>query len=194
MRRRVLIGTGRRVSTCRRWSATCCTISMSHALDTPGVDMTETSELHHLEIGEAARLLSQRQVSAVELTRHMLRRIERLDPGLKSYALVTPELALAQAADADRMLGKRQILSQLHGVPIAVKDLCFTKGIATAAGMPIHRDFVPAFDATVVRRLREAGAVLLGKLQMTEGAFAAHHPSIAPPVNPWNAEYWTGVS
>jgi len=107
---------------------------------------------------------------------------------------VTPELALAQASDADRMLARRQILSQLHGVPIAVKDLCFTKGIATAAGMPIHRDFVPAFDATVVRRLREAGAVLLGKLQLTEGAFADHHPAIAPPVNPWHADHWSGAS
>jgi len=156
--------------------------------------MTQTNELHDLEIGEVARLLSQRQVSAVELTEHVLRRIERLDPGLKSYARVTPELALAQAADADRMLARRQILSQLHGVPIAVKDLCFTKGIATAAGMPIHRDFVPAFDATVVRRLREAGAVLLGKLQLTEGAFADHHPAIAPPVNPWHADHWSGAS
>ncbi len=92
------------------------------------------------------------------------------------------------------MIGRRQILSQLHGVPIAVKDLCFTEGIATAAGMPLHRDFVPAFDATVVRRLREAGAVLLGKLQLTEGAFADHHPSIPPPVNPWHADHWSGAS
>ena len=156
--------------------------------------MDFTDDLHYLEIGEAARLLATRKLSSVELTEHLLRRIERLEPALKSYALVTPEQALTQAADADRMLGRRQILSQLHGVPIAVKDLCFTKGIATAAGMPLHRDFVPAFDATVVRRLREAGAVLLGKLQLTEGAFADHHPSIAPPVNPWHADHWSGAS
>ena len=156
--------------------------------------MSETPELHYLEISEAARLLSQRKLSSLELTEHALRRIERLDPALKSYARVTPELALAQAAEADRLLGRRQILSQLHGVPIAVKDLCFTKGIATASGMPLHRGFVPSFDATVVRRLREAGAVLLGKLQLTEGAFADHHPSIAPPVNPWHADHWSGAS
>src|SRR5687767_14544878 len=149
----------------------------------------ETSELHYLEISEIARLLASRQLSAVELTQQMLRRIERLDPTLKSYALVTPELALAQAQEADRMLGRRQILSQLHGVPIAVKDLCFTAGNNTAAGMPIHRNSVPTIDATVVRKLREAGAVLLGKLQMTEGAFADHHPSIAPPVNPWHPDH-----
>src|SRR5215831_18238062 len=124
--------------------------------------MESTSELHYLEIGDIARQLAARKLSSVELTEHLLRRIERTDPALKSYALVTPELALAQARAADRMLGQRQILSQLHGVPIAVKDLCNTQGIATASGMPLHRDFVPTHDATCVRKLREAGAVLLG--------------------------------
>jgi amidase len=156
--------------------------------------MAESDELHHLEIGELARLLAARKVSSLEVTEQMLRRIERVDPRLKSYALVIPELALAQAKQADRMIGRRQILSQLHGVPIAVKDLCFTRDVKTASGMPIHRDFVPQIDATVVRKLHEAGAVLLGKLQLTEGAFADHHPSIAPPVNPWHADHWSGAS
>jgi amidase len=75
-----------------------------------------------------------------------------------------------------------------------VKDLCWTKGIPTAAGTTIHRDFRPSRDATVVARLAAAGAVLLGKLQMTEGAFGTHHPAIAPPVNPWNAAHYVGVS
>ena len=151
-------------------------------------------ELAYLEVSEIARLIASRKLSPVELTKDMLRRIERLDPQLKSYALVTPELALEQARAAEQMIGRRQILSQLHGVPIAVKDLCFTKGIATAAGMPLHRDFVPTIDATVVKKLREAGAVLLGKLQMTEGAFADHHPQIVPPVNPWHRDHWSGAS
>ncbi|MGH8798323.1 MAG: amidase [Caldimonas sp.] len=151
-------------------------------------------ELHFLEISELARLLAARKVSPVELTRAMLDRIERLDPALKAYAHVTPELALAQARHAEQMIGRRQILSQLHGVPIAVKDLCCTEGVVTSAGMPLHRDFVPALDATVVRKLREAGAVLLGKLQLTEGAFADHHPAIAPPVNPWHRDHWSGAS
>ncbi|MGZ5185954.1 MAG: amidase [Caldimonas sp.] len=151
-------------------------------------------ELHYLEISELARLLASRKVSPVGLTENMLRRIETLDPELKSYARVTPELALEQARAAERMIGQRRILSQLHGVPIAVKDLCFTKGVVTASGMPLHRDFVPTLDATVVRKLREAGAVLLGKLQMTEGAFADHHPDIAAPVNPWHRDHWSGAS
>jgi amidase len=153
-----------------------------------------SDDLHYLEIDELARLVAARKVSPVELTEAMLRRIERLDPSLKSYALVTPELALAQARAAEQMIGKRQILSQLHGVPVAVKDLCWTEGIATAAGMPLHRDFRPSMDGTVVRKLREAGAVLLGKLQLTEGAFADHHPEIEPPVNPWHRDHWSGAS
>ena len=140
----------------------------------------EADELHYLEIAELARLLAARKVSPVELTQALLRRIERLDPALRAYALVTPELALAEARRAEQMIGRRQILSQLHGVPIAVKDLCFTEGVVTAAGMPLHRDFVPSFDATAVRRLRQAGAIVLGKLQLTEGAFADHHPTIPP--------------
>jgi amidase len=167
---------------------------MPEHLRARGGAVVESEELHYLEMGELARLLSARRISAVELTELMLRRIERIDPMLKSYALVTADLALAQAREADRLLGRRQILSQLHGIPIAVKDLCFTEGIRTASGMPIHRDFVPKFDATAVRKLREAGAVLLGKLQLTEGAFADHHPSIAAPVNPWHADHWSGAS
>ena len=79
-------------------------------------------------------------------------------------------------------------------MPIAIKDLCDTEGVPTAAGMAIRRGHVPAKDATVVTRLKQAGAVILGKLQMTEGAYGLHHPSVDPPVNPFNAAYWTGVS
>ena len=151
-------------------------------------------QIFFLEFSELTRLLHTRKLSPVELTRNMLERIGQLDRRLGAYALVTPELALAQARDAEALLMQRRILGPLHGVPIAVKDLCFTKGVATAAGMPLHRNFIPAFDGTVVARLRDAGAILLGKLQMTEGAFADHHPDIAPPVNPWHAAHWAGAS
>ncbi len=124
----------------------------------------------------------------------MLDRIERLDKRLLSYATVTHETALAQARDAETMIMRRQILSPLHGVPIALKDLCYTKGIVTAAGMPMMRHFVPTYDATVVKRLREAGTVLLGKLTMTEAAFADHHPDVRPPINPWHSDHWSGAS
>ena len=151
-------------------------------------------ELFFLECSELARLLHTRKLSPVELTRSMLERIAQIDKRLGSYALVTPELAMAQARDAEKLLMQHRILGPLHGVPIALKDLCFTKGIATAAGMPIHKNFTPTFNGTVASRLRDAGAILLGKLQMTEGAFADHHPDIRPPVNPWHGDHWSGAS
>ena len=151
-------------------------------------------ELAFLDIAEIAALLHGRKLSPVALTQMMLARIDRLDPRLQAYARLTPELALQQAKDAESLLMQRRILSPLHGVPIALKDLCYTRGIATAAGMPLHQGFVPGFDGTVVSRLRHAGAITLGKLQMTEGAFADHHPDIAVPVNPWHAAHWSGAS
>jgi amidase len=151
-------------------------------------------ELHYESLDEVARRLKARELSSVEVTRTLLDRIERLDGRLRSYATVTSERALRDASERDAETAAGVSRGPLHGVPVAVKDLCNTAGIVTAAGMAVHARHVPAKDATVVARLKAAGAVILGKLQMTEGAYGAHHPSIAPPVNPWNADYWTGVS
>src|SRR5215475_6633276 len=153
-----------------------------------------SDELWYLELVEVGRCIRARQLSSVEVTQAILDRIVRLDPHFKAYATLTPDLALAQARQADQEISRGALLGPLHGVPIAVKDLCHTKGIPTAAGMPMHKAHRPAGDATVVTRLRAAGAVLLGKLQLTEGAYGAHHPAIDPPVNPWSAVHWTGVS
>jgi amidase len=113
---------------------------------------------------------------------------------LASYATVLADQALADAERAEREIGAGHYRGVLHGVPLAVKDLFWIKDAPAAAGTTIYRDFRPGQDATAVARLRDAGAVLLGKLQMTEGAYSDHHPSITPPVNPWNAAYWTGIS
>src|SRR6516162_806371 len=153
-----------------------------------------SDELCYLELVEVGRRIQARQLSSVEVTQAVLDRIARLDPRLKAYATLTPDLALAQAREADREISRGTLRGPLHGVPIAVKDLCHTKGIPTAAGMPIHKEYRPDRDATVVSRLRAAGAIVLGKLQLTEGAFGAHHPAIDPPINPWSAAHWTGVS
>jgi amidase len=150
--------------------------------------------LHYESLDDVARRLKARELSAVEATRALLDRIGRLDGRLKSYATVAPERALADASERDAETVAGVSRGPLHGVPVAVKDLCNTAGIVTAAGMAIHARHVPVRDATVVARLKAAGAVILGKLQMTEGAYGAHHPAIAPPVNPWHADYWTGVS
>jgi amidase len=152
------------------------------------------ADLHYLSLDEVARRLKARKLTSVEATQAMLDRIGRIDPRLKSYATVTGERALADARRLDGETAAGTSRGPLHGVPIAVKDLCNTEGVPTAAGMAIHRQHVPARDATVVARLKQAGAVILGKLQMTEGAYGLHHPTVDPPVNPWNAAYWTGVS
>jgi amidase len=151
-------------------------------------------DLYYLDLVDVGRQIQARQLSSLEVTQAVLERIARLDDHLKSYATLTANLAIAQAEKADVEIGKGIIRGPLHGVPIAVKDLFNTKGIRTAAGMPIRKEYLPDQDATVIARLRQAGAVLLGKLQMTEGAYAQHHPSIDPPVNPWSAAHWTGVS
>lgn len=153
-----------------------------------------SADLHYLSLDEVARRLKARKLSSVDATRSILDRIARVDPVLMSYATVTAERALADAAACDAESAAGRTRGVLHGVPIAVKDLCSTAGVATAAGMAIHRHNLPDKDATVVARLKAAGAVILGKLQMTEGAFGAHHPSIPAPLNPWNKSYWTGAS
>jgi amidase len=149
---------------------------------------------HYLELLDIGRRIQSKEVSSVEATRAQLDRIQKLDGALKSYATMMAESALEDARRADAEIGKGAVRGPLHGVPIAVKDLCWTKGVPTAAGMTIHRDFKPDRDGTVVRKLRDAGAVILGKLQLTEGAYADHHPKIAPPVNPWNKAHWSGAS
>ena len=152
------------------------------------------NEIAWLDLVTVSRLIREGALSAVQVTEAQLRRMERLEPILHAYARTTPELAMDQARAADKRQARGEFLGPLHGVPIAVKDLCWTTGIPTSAGMPIYQNFVPSSDATVVKRLREAGAVLLGKLQMTESAFSAHHPDIVAPVNPWDPMSWTGVS
>lgn len=144
-----------------------------------------------LQVSDAIR---RREVSPVALTEAMLARIERLDGHYHSYVTVLGERAVAQAEKAEREIGKGIWRGPLHGVPIAVKDLCNTTYAPTTAGTKIYRDFVPDHNATVVDRLEAAGAVMLGKLTMTEGAYTSHHPEVHPAINPWSAGHWTGSS
>lgn len=153
-----------------------------------------TDDLHYLSLVDVAQRIRVGALSPVALTRALLDRIGKLDGTLKSYATVTADLALKQAQQAEAEIARGAYRGPLHGVPIAVKDLCYTTGVPTAAGMAIHAAFKPNHDSTVVARFAEAGAVLLGKLQLTEGAFADHHPSITPPVNPWHKDHWSGAS
>ena len=149
---------------------------------------------HYLSLREVARLIETREVSPVELTQMMLDRIDTLDVRLHSYARVMGDHALAAAGAAESEIQSGGYRGPLHGVPIAVKDLCYTKGVPTVGGLKVLSDFVPDFDATVVSKLEAAGAVLLGKLNLTEGAMAGYHRDFDIPVNPWGEELWAGVS
>jgi aspartyl-tRNA(Asn)/glutamyl-tRNA(Gln) amidotransferase subunit A len=119
-------------------------------------------------IREAVQALTSRRLSSVELTSAAIKRIDRLNGPLKAFITVTADMALNQArrADAELMAGRHR--GPLHGLPVALKDLFLTRGVLTTCGSVIHRDFVPDEDATVVKRLHDAGAVMVGKLNMHE--------------------------
>ncbi len=152
------------------------------------------SDIAFMGLVELGKKIARRKLSPVEVTQAMLDRIERLDPKLKCYATVMAAQAVKDARRCENEIMKGRARGPLHGVPVAVKDLCDTKGTVTAAGIPMFRKRVPDRDATVVANLRAAGAVLIGKLQMTEGALALHHPDVDPPVNPWAQNRWSGAS
>jgi amidase len=151
-------------------------------------------ELHYRSLIDIARDIKTRRLSPVDVTDILLARIDRLDPSLRSFTTITVDLAREQARVAEQEIDAGNYRGVLHGIPIAVKDLCFTRGVTTTGGMAIYRDFIPDFDATVIRRLQDAGAIMLGKLHMTEGASFSHHPEMPPPVNPWDKGLWPGVS
>ena len=151
-------------------------------------------DLCYSSLMEVSKRVQKKELSPVELTKAVLERIDAVDKPLHSYALVLHDQALEQARLAEQEIVKGAVKGPLHGVPIAVKDNCFTKGIVTTNGMAIRRDVKPDYDATVVAKLRDAGAVLLGKLHHTEGAFAEHHPTLPVPINPWNPDLWAGAS
>jgi aspartyl-tRNA(Asn)/glutamyl-tRNA(Gln) amidotransferase subunit A len=154
------------------------------------------TDLTRLTLADAATLLRQKSVSPVELTQACLARIERLNPALNAFVTVTAEQALQQARDAETEIHRGQWRGPLHGVPLALKDLIDTAGIRTTAASAVFKDRVPAEDAEVVCRLKAAGAVLLGKLNLHEFAYGGSSvPSHFGAVhNPWNLDRIAGGS
>ena len=148
-----------------------------------------------LTIGQLADSYARRELSPVEVTRAYLERIERLNPQINAYITVTPDLALKQAAEAEKILaeGRQQPLT---GIPLAIKDVICTKGVTTTCASNILRNFVPPFDAFIVTRLREAGAVFLGKTNMDEFAMGSsnEHSAFGPVRNPWQTDHIPGGS
>ena len=155
-----------------------------------------TGELYELTIREAAQALREGALTSVELTESVLRRIEATEPRLNAYIAVTADLAREQALAADRELAAGRDRGPLHGIPFALKDLIDTAGVPTTAGSDFLRDRVPTRDAFVWTKLREAGAVLTGKLGLHEFAFGAtsNNPHFGPVRNPWDPERIPGGS
>lgn len=152
------------------------------------------TDLPFANITELADAYKTRKVSPVEVTKLILDRIEKLDSRLHSYVTVTADIAMAQARKAEEEIGRGQSKGPMHGIPVGIKDLCRTKGVRTTWGSKILSDYVPDIESTVTTRLFEAGAIMVGKVQMTEGAFSVHHPDVTAPINPWNMDHWPGVS
>lgn len=149
------------------------------------------TELADLTIAQAAALLRRRAVSSLELVEAMLSRIETTEPLVHAYALVLADAARREAKQADRELAHGHWRGPLHGVPVGIKDLIYTRDTPTEAGSRVLSGFIPSYDATVVTRLREAGAVFPGKTVTHEFAYGVNTP---PTRNPWNLACYPGGS
>lgn len=147
-------------------------------------------DAYRLTIAEASRLIKRGVLTPAELVESVLRRIERLEPSLEAWVTLDREGAIEAATALTEEAEEGQFRGPLHGIPVGVKDIFYTAGMRTAMGSPVYSGFVPSHDSYAVFRLREAGAVILGKTETTE--FASRDP--APTCNPWNLEYTPGGS
>ena len=148
-------------------------------------------ELCYQTIADLAPRLRSKELSPVELTQAYLDRIESLDSKINCFVTVTPELALSQAQAAEEEISSGTYRGPLHGIPFAVKDLLSTRNIRTTWGCNVFADQVPDHDAAVIERLRDSGAVLLGKLSMSELAGGPPGGTFNGPVhNPWKLDHW----
>src|SRR5579859_6458917 len=154
------------------------------------------AELYELTISEAGDLLRAGKISSVELTRAHLERIRAVEDKVKAFTLVTDELALKQAEEADLHFKRGDTVAPLTGIPIAIKDVICTKGITTTCGSYMLKDFKPPYDATVMERLNGAGMVMVGKTNMDEFAMGSstEHSAFFPTHNPWDLERAPGGS
>jgi aspartyl-tRNA(Asn)/glutamyl-tRNA(Gln) amidotransferase subunit A len=153
-------------------------------------------ELTSLNITEASALIASKEISPRELVQAHLDRIETLNPHLNAYLTVTAETAMQEARLAEAAILRGEPGSMLRGIPLALKDLCETKGVCTTAGSLFFTGYLPAADALVVERLRQAGAVLLGKLNMHEIALGvtSENPHFGRVKNPWQPDCISGGS
>ena len=148
------------------------------------------SELYELGVVESAEMIRNGKLSAVELMEALLARCDALDGALKVWVTLDGDAALAAARERDREIASEGPRGALHGVPVGIKDIYFTRGVLTTSGSTIYAEFVPDYDATTVALLKQAGVIIMGKTVTTE--FACGDPS--PTVSPWNAAHTPGGS
>ncbi len=153
-------------------------------------------KLHELTIQKAHELLAQKKISSVELTRAVLDQIAATEPQIDAYITIAAETALDQAAAADRRISEGTAVTQLTGIPLGIKDLICTRGIQTTCGSKILAGFVPPYDATVIQKLKQAGAVIVGKLNMDEFAMGSSTEFSGYKItrNPWDTSRIPGGS
>lgn len=154
----------------------------------------EQRDIPFLTVAELAQLIESREVSPVEVTQAYLDRIDGLDFKFNAYLAVSRREALEAARESEADIARGDYRGPMHGIPVAVKDQFWTKGVRTTGGTRILADFVPDEDATIIANLKQAGAVLLGKTNMTEFAMGAGFERFSPPRNPWNLDRRTGGS
>lgn len=150
--------------------------------------------LHYRELHEVSALIAAEETTSAAVTDAVLDRIARLDGRLGAFSQVLADSARREAADRDADTRRGRSRGPLHGVPVAVKDLYEVAGTPATAGTVALAEHIADADSTAVERLRAAGAVVVGKLKMSEGAFAAHHPQLGTPKNPWGDDLWIGAS
>ena len=162
----------------------------------PSSGQYSAAELPLLDLSAASLAVQKKEVSPVALTRACLERVERLNPKLNAFITVTAQSALESAAAAEAEIARGEWKGPLHGIPLAVKDLIETAGVKTTAASALLKDYVPTTDAEVIRRLKAAGAVLLGKLNLHEFAYggSAIIGHFGPARNPWNTAHVCGGS
>ena len=158
------------------------------------VSMPEEPVLYYRTISELGSLYENKETTPTEVTNSFLNRIAQHDGHLLSYATVLHDRALDQAALLTEELNAGKVRGPLHGIPLAVKDLCDMSGVPSMGGTAVLENNVPRNDSTVIDRLQNAGAVILGKLNLTEGAMGGYNPRRDVPRNPWNPGKWAGSS
>jgi aspartyl-tRNA(Asn)/glutamyl-tRNA(Gln) amidotransferase subunit A len=170
--------------------------AMLVATDAAAQQRRDSEDLTTLTIDAARRRIAAGDLSPVELTRAYLERIERVDERVNAYITVTAERALEQARALERELAAGRSRGPLHGIPIGLKDNIDTAGVLTTAASAVYADRVPTEDAECVRKLRDAGVVFLGKLNMHEFAYGGTSAitHYGPVHNPWNLDYNPGGS